>query len=298
MANFLYNKWDFGELVFNILSFYIFSRGGNINMKKISAIIPTYNRAHCIAKSLNSIFEQTYPVSEIIVVDDCSDDDTEEVITKIDNPLIHYYRLSENKGAGGARNYGVRMASGEYIAFLDSDDCWTPDKIEKQMNYFEQHPEVGLVYSRYVFHSRVGIDRLVPEEENHNKLEGNILGNLLLQNTIGAPTVIMRRTVFEEVSGFDENMRSLEDWDFAIKVAKKYPIGYVPNVLLEVTQSANSVSSNIGNYFQSRCSFFCKYRNDYISTKQMDAAMLDVLKMAEKLSVLDQVKKLIYYYLK
>lgn len=266
-------------------------------MKNISAIIPTYNRAHCIGEAINSILVQTYPVSEIIIADDCSTDNTEEVIREMNNPIIKYVRLPNNMGAGGARNYGVSRASGEYIAFLDSDDRWTSDKISKQIKYYELHPEVGLVYSRYLFHKNDGSDIEVPEIKDLSVLEGDIITDLFLRNKIGAPTVMIKKSIFEETGGFDEEMDSLEDWDFAIKVALKYPIGFVNETLLDVTQSGGGVSSSVTNHFVNRCKIIGRYKEDLIRLGKLDEAMLNTLKLAEQADVLEPVKKMIMAYL-
>ncbi len=100
---------------------------------KISVIVPTYNRAHTIVKAIQSIRDQSYPVTEIIVVDDASTDNTENMVLSIGDERISYHRLNRNRGAAGARNHGVAQANCDMIAFLDSDDVWHPDKIEKQV---------------------------------------------------------------------------------------------------------------------------------------------------------------------
>ena len=99
---------------------------------KISVIIPTYNRGKSIIQSINSVLEQTYHNLEILIVDDCSTDDTEYLISKIDDPRVKYIKLKENKGASFARNIGIKIATGKYITFQDSDDLYKTNKIEKQ----------------------------------------------------------------------------------------------------------------------------------------------------------------------
>ncbi len=262
-------------------------------MKSVSVVIPTYNRGFCIKKSIESAINQTYSPLEIIIADDCSSDNTEEVVKSINDPGVRYYKLPENKGAGGARNYGVSVATGDYIAFLDSDDCWTEDKLEKQMAYHELHPEYDMSYTSYLFHGLDGEEFKSPTINDISVLEGDILKHLLLRNTVGAPTVVIKKEVFDEVGGYDETMDNLEDWDFAIKVSQKHLIGYLPEVLLNVYQTRGSVSENYGRFYASRCSLFKKYKEDYIRTGTLDDAMLSVLKFAERDNVLDSVKKLL-----
>jgi len=113
----------------------------------------------------------------------------------------------------------------------------------------------------------------------------------------GAPTVLMNKSVFQEVGGFDESMRSLEDWDFALKVAKKYPIGFVPEVLLKVAGSEGGVSSNLGAYYQNRCYMLRKYRADYLVTGMFERTVQDILEKAKRDNLLAQVEKLMMFYL-
>ena len=106
--------------------------------KEISVIIPTWNRAGTIRRSIDSVLAQTYEISEVVIMDDGSTDDTEEVIAAIGDERVHYHRMPENGGASRARNAGVDKAKHEIIAFHDSDDVWEPDKLEKQFACWEE----------------------------------------------------------------------------------------------------------------------------------------------------------------
>ena len=118
-------------------------------MPRVSVIIPTYNRAGYLCESIESVLTQTYTDYEIIVVDDGSTDDTEEVLQLwIADGTIHYV-WQENRGESAARNHGIELAIGEYIAFLDSDDLFMPTKLEEQVAYLDNHPEVGMAHSCY-----------------------------------------------------------------------------------------------------------------------------------------------------
>lgn len=266
-------------------------------MEKISVVIPTYNRSHSIVKAVGSVLNQTYPVSEVIVADDCSQDNTEEVLRQLNDRRVRYCRLPENRGAGGARNFGVQQAEYDLIAFHDSDDVWVKDKIEKQMGYLKMHPDCGLIYCAYVMQLAFDNRHIVPDMNRESGLEGHILPDLLFQNTVGAPTVFMEKAVFDAVGGFDESMRSLEDWDFAIRVAKEYPIGFVPEALMEVSASAGGVSSNPGAYYQSRCYMLRKHRAAYLETGMFETTVQDILRKAERDNILPQVEKMLMLYL-
>lgn len=262
-------------------------------MEPISVILPTYNRSHCIQRAVRSVLTQSYPVQEVIIADDCSQDNTEEVLSRINDTRVRYYRLPQNRGAGGARNFGVEKARYDLIAFHDSDDEWMENKIERQMAYWEKHPEFGMIYSAY----ETLVAGEVPDRRSGRKLEGNILPELLYKNTIGAPTVLMKKQIFYEAGGFDESMHSLEDWDFAIKVAKKYPIGFVPEVLLKVNTSDGGVSSNKAAYYQNRCYMLRKHRTEYLENGMFDKTVQYILKQAETDGLLAQIEKMIMLYL-
>ncbi len=266
-------------------------------MRDISVIIPTYNRAHCIEKAIKSVLKQTYPVKEVIIADDCSMDNTESVVKKIGDSKIRYFRLTENKGAGGARNYGVSKANCDLIAFHDSDDIWVSTKIERQMEYYEKHMDCDLIYSAYDMILLQNYRHVVPNMEKMDELEGFIFPYLLVRNTIGAPTILMKNSAFREVGGFDETMRSLEDWDFVIRVAKKHRIGFVPEVLTHVERVDNSVSTGVSNYYQNRCFMLRKYKTDYISNNLLNITVQDILEKAQRDNILQQIEKMIILYL-
>lgn len=266
-------------------------------LQEVSVIIPTYNREKTIKKSIDSVLCQTYPVREIIIADDCSTDGTEQLIVSWEDDRIRYCRLPENRGAGGARNYGVKQAKSELIAFHDSDDEWLPTKLEKQMNLWCEHQEYGLIYTAYRMHLMYGIEHIVPNLDRNEELYGDIFKYLLVQNTIGAPTVLTRKSIFEEVGGFDEKMKSLEDWDFALKVAKKWQIGFVPEPLLEVAQTQGGVSSKQAEYYQNRCYMLRKYRQDFLVTNTFERTVEGILSQAKADGILEQIEKMIMLYL-
>ncbi len=104
----------------------------------VSVIIPTYNRANLVSRAIKSVLNQTYQDFEIIVVDDCSEDNTEEIVKSFNDSRIRYIKHKKNKGGSAARNTGIKRARGKYIAFLDDDDEWLPSKLEKQIMLFEK----------------------------------------------------------------------------------------------------------------------------------------------------------------
>ena len=117
-------------------------------MMKVSVIIPTYNRTEELKRSIQSVLNQTYENYDVIVVDDASTVDISQIVGGFEDDRLIYHRLSDNKGAAGARNEGVKIADGDLIAFQDSDDEWLSDKLAKQVEYLTEKPDFGMVYGR------------------------------------------------------------------------------------------------------------------------------------------------------
>jgi len=186
-------------------------------MPTISVVIPTYNRSDSLARCLNSVFSQTVTDLEVIVVDDCSTDDTEEVVNSFDN--IQYIRHDRNKGGSAARNTGIKAATGKYVAFLDSDDEWLPQKVEKQLKEFTRSPDsVGVVYTGLYF-SRNGERRIgrIPEAS------GDIYEQQLMRDHVGpTSTVMVRRECFENVGMFDPKLPARQDYDMWLRLSEEY----------------------------------------------------------------------------
>lgn len=174
-------------------------------MERASVIIPTYNRAHVIARSINSILQQTYQEFEIIVIDDGGNDDTEEILKKIGDTRISYYRTETNHGAAGARNEGVRLAKYDIIAFQDSDDEWHSQKLEKQMKYLAKHPEYNMVYTGFRTHHLDKQITHMPHPDMPGEFEGDIFRDLLLLNKIGTPTIVLKKIPFFQSADLTEN---------------------------------------------------------------------------------------------
>ena len=209
----------------------------------VSVIIPTYNRAHLIGRAIKSILNQTYQDFELIVVDDCSFDNTEEVVKSFKDERIRYIKHDENRGADAARNTGIKVARGEYIAFQDSDDEWLPEKLEKQMKAFETAPpEVGVVYTGFL---RIENDKkiYIPSSWVKHK-EGNIHNELLKGNFITTQSIVVRKKCFEKTGMFDERLPRLQDWELVIRLSKYYDFKCVDEPLMISYYTSDSISAN------------------------------------------------------
>lgn len=265
-------------------------------MEQISVIIPSYNRADLIGRAIESVLVQSCQPTEVIIVDDGSEDNTEEVVRRMDDPRISYYRFDQNKGVSFARNKGVELATGKWIAFQDSDDIWRSNKLEEQVKYVEEHPEYGMVYCAYACHFTDGREMQIPGEDA-SELQGDLFASLIHKNVIGAPTIFMLKTDFEEVGGFDVSLRSLEDWEFVLRYAKDHRIGYVDQVLVDAYLSDSGVSSVAGAYFESRCKMIARYYRELTDMQQLDAAIVELFVKAEQNGILEQVKQMLFLYI-
>ena len=209
----------------------------------VSVIIPTYNRASLLARSINSILRQTFQDFEIIIVDDASTDNTQEVVSTIRDPRIRYLKHETNRGGSAARNTGISAAQGDFIAFQDSDDEWLPEKLAKQVNILaDALPNVGVVYTGFW---RIQGDQkeYIPGPEIQVK-EGNIHRELLKGNFVTTQAVLVKKECFQKVGMFDETLPRLQDWELFLRIAKHFEFRYVPEPLVHSFFTEGSISSN------------------------------------------------------
>jgi len=236
-------------------------RGKTMRSSLVSIIIPTYNRAHTIARAIKSVLNQTYGNFEVIVVDDGSSDDTEKIVGNFSEKRLLYTRQAVNKGAAAARNTGIRMARGEYIDFQDSDDEWFTEKLEKQMEIFKNSPpHVGVVYTGFW---RVQNDRNVYFPTPHiKKKEGNIHESILEENFVTTQSAVVAAECFQKSDVFDENLPSLEDWELWIRVSKYYEFRFVKEPLLKAYHQKDSINTNLPASIKARTLILEKHYPD------------------------------------
>lgn len=213
-------------------------------MPKVSVIIPTYNCGSYLQQALESVFAQTYCDYEIIVVDDGSTDDTEAVVAPyLDR--VTYLRQEENRGAGAARNVGIRASRGEFIAFLDADDLWhEPRKLEWQVPEFDKDPEVGLVYSdiREVFSDGTVMESLIARRPL--AASGHIFENLR-QLFVYADSAVVRRQALDQVGWFDESFLSLQDRELWFRLCYRWKATLVPQATATYRRRRGSRNSDL-----------------------------------------------------
>ena len=212
-------------------------------MSKVSVIIATYNSAAYLKEAIDSVLAQEYKNFEIIIVDDGSTYNTKQLVEDLQshNSQSIKYIYQQNRGPAPARNNGIKHADGQYIAFLDADDIWLPDKLAKQMPCFTQKPQTGFVYCDNLFVNEN--NRLI---ENYIRkielLEGSILLELFNDFFIITSGIVLKRECFDAIGLFDEKLLVGEDYEFFLRLAKNYQAGVIKERLFRRRVHAQSLS--------------------------------------------------------
>jgi glycosyltransferase involved in cell wall biosynthesis len=211
-------------------------------MPKISVVIPAYNAELTIKETIESVQKQTFADFELIIINDGSTDGTLEKLQSVDDSRLKIFSY-QNGGLSVARNRGVVHATGEFIAFLDADDLWAPDKLELQLVALEQHPEAGVAYSWTYF---------MNEKENclfpgsRSFYEGNVYKHLLIKNFIAnGSNPLIRRAAIESVGGFDPELSHFADWDYWLRIAHNWSFVVIPKYQIYYRQSSRTMSSRV-----------------------------------------------------
>ena len=221
---------------------------------KVTVVIPTYNRSHVVDRAVRSALAQTHRDVEIIVVDDGSTDDTAARVRTFTDPRVRYV-ARPHRGVSATRNAGVALATTELVAFLDSDDVWRPDKLERECAFLARHPEVDAVFSDLEKHDGAV---LVPSFMRASPTFGRRLGTArytdglvlsrrdmyldLLQEVFVKPSALtIRRAAFLAAGGFDESWSSSEDWEFLLRFSKRARFGFIDRPLAELRISGDSL---------------------------------------------------------
>lgn len=203
-----------------------------------------FNCSKYLMEAIDSVYAQTYADWEIIFWDNASTDNSAEIANSYDNKL-RYFRGEKNIPLGNARNLAIEMARGEYVAFLDCDDIWLPQKLEKQINLFETQLDVMLVYSDGYFIDSVG-DIIKTAFETEKPARGYVFNELLCgYNFIPLLTVIIRKEVFDEVGLFNPEYKIAEEYDLFLRIAYSYPIDYVEFPLAKYRIHEGNFSRNL-----------------------------------------------------
>lgn len=256
---------------------------------KVSVIVPTYNRAHMVTETIDSILNQTFKDFELIVVDNCSSDNTEEVIKSYADKRVRYFKHQNNRIVAVNRNYGISKAQGEYIAFCDDDDLWMPDKLERQLQEFEKDSQIGLVCTN-----------LINFDENgeHGKIVTNELKDsdftfesLIWRNRIVCSSILVKKKVIDDVGVMDESPEffTAEDYELWLRIAKKYKVKYISLPLVKYR-------NHFGAY--RKRDIEARERDKVIYRKLLDKGILDLELYQKRINKLNRrifVLKLLRY---
>jgi len=220
-----------------------------VNRAQVSAVIPVHNCERYIEDAIKSVLAQTYPVHEIVVVDDGSTDGTRQVLEPYMGKIRYFHQ--PQRGVAAARNTGITNASGEFIAFLDADDLWLPEKLQLQMDYLQRHPECGLVYSDMKTFDEHGIiHESVKSWLNMSPPSGWIFKELFRETLFAADSTVFAIRCVKRVGPFDESLAVGEDYLMWLRIARCYPIGYVDAPLTMYRQHSEMTTRRVGKRLQ------------------------------------------------
>ena len=233
--------------------------------EKVSIIIPTYNRANIITKSIESVLNQTYENLELIIVDDGSSDNTEEVVKSINDRRIRYYKMKKNGGTAVARNFGISKAKCKYIFFQDSDDIFRNNKIEIQLkNMIENNSAMD--FCKICIHEGDN-EILVPTNEDDIKIANEGIVNKLCENNVVSTQAILIKTEIAKKYQFDPNIPNTDDYDLALRVAIDNKVSYTNIPLVDIYRQSDSITYSMEKLRKSSLSMIKK---DYkLSSEQL-----------------------------
>ncbi len=198
-------------------------------MPLVSVIIPVFNRKKLLVRAIESVLKQSFKDFELFVVDDGSDDGTQD-LPILKESKITFIRLKENRGVSKARNIGVKKSSGEWIAFLDSDDEWFTKKLEKQIEWCRENPQFEIMQTKEIW---IRNGRQVNPPMTHKKYQGDLFASSLERCMITPSSVLLKRSLFEESGGFNENYPVCEDYDLWLRITCQKQIGLLDQYLLK-----------------------------------------------------------------
>lgn len=248
----------------------------------ISVVIPTLDRRHTLSRAINSVLKQTIPVNEIIIIDNGSIDGTLDML-QLEFPMVRC--VSQPKlGVSAARNMGISLANSKWVALLDSDDAWTPTKLEKQIKKSNKNSNSRLIHTDEIWYRR---GRRVNQMKKHKKRGGNIFEHCLPLCCISPSSVLMRKDLFEDIGLFDEELPVCEDYDMWLRISSREPISYVDEPLtIKYGGHEDQLSSKLWGMDRFRVQSLEKLLNKkYLNFKQENAVYEIMIK---KINILIQ----------
>ncbi|MEA3554834.1 MAG: glycosyltransferase family A protein [Campylobacterota bacterium] len=199
---------------------------------KISVIIPTYNRSEFIVKTIQTVLNQTVKVDEVIVIDDGSTDDTQNILKPFCDTNLNKikYIKQKNSGVSSARNLGIKISSNDWLCFLDSDDLWEDTKIEEQIKFHKQNKNILFSHTLELW---LFNDKVIKQKKHQQKQSGFCFKQNISNTLIGASTVMIHKSILDDVGLFDEDLKVCEDYDLWLRILYKYELGIIEKQLIK-----------------------------------------------------------------
>jgi glycosyltransferase involved in cell wall biosynthesis len=236
----------------------------------VSVIIPTYNRGWIVKEAIDSVLEQDFDDYELIVVDDGSGDDTPAILSAYGNKIT--VLRQSNKGVSAARNHGIEAASGQLIAFLDSDDLWLPRKLSAQIKFFKAHPEAVINQTQECW---IRNGKRVNPKKRHHKFSGMIFERSLALCLVSPSAVMIKKSLFGTVGVFDEQLPACEDYDLWLRISCRYPVHLIEAALIIKRGGHDDQLSKAAGLDKYRIRSLVKIiDSDLLTPKQQEAAII------------------------
>ena len=234
----------------------------------VSVVVPTYNRAHLIGETIQSIIDQTYSNWELIIVDDGSEDDTKSIIDKFADKRIQYFAIDHCGIFGKVRNVGMQKAKGDLIAFLDSDDLWKPNKLSFQLSLLKQHPDAGFIFG----HAEQFGKGAIPPPQVETFYSGNVFIPLLLEErfVFVVPSVMFKKEVLDTVGYIDESLIIGSDVDFFLRMACRYKGIFCNEILVKTRKHDQNTSQRleVASHLEHRQMVEKFFKDGYLNKEQ------------------------------
>ena len=237
-------------------------------MPKVSVIIPTYNRAEFLRSAIESALNQTFTDLEIIVSDDKSTDHTREVVKSFNDRRIKYILNEGNKGPSATRNTAILASGGEFIAFLDDDDEWLQDKLQKQVEILDKsQPNICGVYSNRLFIDKMS-GKVISDNPGTERFKGNLLYQLMIKSPIHTSTVVIRKRCLDKIGLFDETISYMEDRDMWIRLSINWNFEYISKPLTKAyVHGCSHLSHNLEGQTAGREKLLERYQHLFEKNK-------------------------------
>ncbi|MCB9026035.1 MAG: glycosyltransferase [Bdellovibrionaceae bacterium] len=245
----------------------------------VSVIIPTYNRAYCLKRAIDSVLAQSFINWELIIIDDASTDNTHDVVKAYNDLRIKYIKLKQNKGVSHARNQGIKLSQFKWIALLDSDDVWLPQKLEKQLLLIKNQPELKFVHCNEIW---IRNEKRINPHKKHQKYGGRIYFHCLPLCCVSPSASLIFHELFDQEGVFNENYPVCEDYDLWLRFFCKYEAGFVNELLLTKyggNKDQLSIKYIAMDYWRVKSLvFILKNNKEYLTSEEVKATKTEINK--------------------